>query len=82
MFLRTKTRMKNGKTHRYFSVVENQRVGGPGRGGRLVVQRELLHLGELNDAQHAGWLRAIEAIYEDGSAGLDSDSPTFPIRLF
>jgi hypothetical protein len=74
MFLRTKTRKKNGKVHRYFSVVENQRVGGPGRGGQRVVQRELLHLGELNDAQHAGWLRAIEAICVDGPCGVGQKS--------
>jgi len=59
MFLRMKTRTKDGKTHRYWSVVENRRV----RGGR-VVQRQVLYLGELNDAQHAGWVRAIEA-FED-----------------
>jgi hypothetical protein len=33
------------------------------RGGR-VVQRQALYLGELNDSQHAGWVRAIEA-FED-----------------
>jgi len=32
MFLRAKIRKKDGKVHRYFSVVENQRV----RGGRVV----------------------------------------------
>ena len=57
MFLRAKTRTKDGKTHRYWSVVENRRV----RGGR-VAQRQVLHLGELNDAQCAGWVRTIEAL--------------------
>jgi hypothetical protein len=28
MFLRSKSRQKNGKPHRYWSVVENKRVGG------------------------------------------------------
>jgi len=28
MFLRQKIRKKDGKRHRYFSVVENQRVAG------------------------------------------------------
>ena len=37
MFLRSKKRWKDGKTHRYFSVVENRRV----RSGR-VVQRQVL----------------------------------------
>jgi len=57
MFLRSTTRKKDGKFHRYWSVVENRRVGR----GR-VVQRTLLYLGEINDAQHAGWLRAIETL--------------------
>lgn len=57
MFLRVKERKKNGKIHRYWSIVENRRVGD----GR-VVQRHLLYLGELNDAQRAGWIRAVEAL--------------------
>ena len=55
MFLRAKSRTKDGKTHRYWSVVENRRVA---RGG--VVQRQVLYLGELNDNQRAGWVRTIE----------------------
>jgi len=57
MFLRAKTRKKDGKTHRYWSVVENKRVSG----GR-VVQRQVLYLGELNDAQRAGWVRTIDGL--------------------
>ncbi|UJS20085.1 MAG: IS1634 family transposase [Candidatus Brocadia sp.] len=57
MFLREKTRTKDGKTHRYWSVVENRRVSG-----RRVVQRQVLYLGELNDNQRAGWIRTIEAV--------------------
>lgn len=57
MFLREKLRKKDGKTHRYWSVVENRRTGG----GR-VVQRQVLYLGELNDNQRAGWVRTIEAV--------------------
>ena len=57
MFLRAKTRRKDGKDHRYWSVVESRRV----KGGR-VVQRQLLHLGELNDGQRAGWVRTIEEL--------------------
>ncbi len=55
MFLREKSRTKDGKTHRYWSVVENHRVGGG-----CVVQRQVLSLGELNDNQRAGWVRTIE----------------------
>jgi len=56
MFLRAKSRTKDGKAHRYWSVVENRRVAGGG-----VVQRQVLYLGELNDNQRAGWVRTIEA---------------------
>jgi hypothetical protein len=47
MFLRATIRKKDGKEHRYFSVVENRRVGR----GR-VVQRHVLYLGEINDSQN------------------------------
>src|ERR1700732_3478601 len=50
MFLRCKVRRKDGKQHRYWSVVENTRVGG----GR-VVQRHVLYLGEINDPQEVAW---------------------------
>jgi transposase len=63
MFLRAKTRAKDGKTHRYWSVVENRRLSD----GR-VAQRQVLYLGELNDAQRAGWVRTIEALIRPGSA--------------
>jgi transposase len=56
MFLKVKSRTKDGKTHRYWSIVESRRV----HGGRMI-HRQLLYLGELNDAQHAGWIRTIEA---------------------
>jgi len=61
MFLREKIRKKDGKRHRYFSVVENRRVVG----GR-VVQRHLLNLGEINDSQELAWRRSIE-VFEDGA---------------
>ena len=48
MFVRCKKRFKDGKEHRYWSVVENCRVSG----GR-VVQRQVLYLGEINDSQRA-----------------------------
>ena len=62
MFLRAKSRTKDGKTHRYWSVVENRRVS---RG--CVVQRQVLYLGELNDNQRAGWVRTIEAFWGEDS---------------
>ena len=62
MFVRCKTRRKDGKEHRYWSVVENVRV----RGGR-VVQRQVLYLGEINDSQRAAWCRTIEVL--EGKSG-------------
>ena len=59
MFLRHKTRHKDGKKHRYWSIVENRRVSG----GRTV-QRHVLCLGEINDAQRAAWYQSIEALDE------------------
>jgi len=59
MFLRYITRKKNGKEHRYWSIVENRRVAR----GR-VVQRHVLYLGEINTVQEKDWERSIE-IFED-----------------
>lgn len=59
MFLRATIRKKDGKEHRYWSVVENQRVGG----GR-VVQRHVLYLGEINDTQELAWRKSIEVMEE------------------
>jgi transposase len=61
MFLRHKLRRKDGKLHRTWSIVENRRVSG----GRTV-QRHVLYLGEINDAQRAAWCRTIEAFDESG----------------
>jgi hypothetical protein len=57
MFLRAKTRLKDGKEHRYWSIVENRRT----QGGR-VVQRQVLYLGEINDGQRASWCKTIEVV--------------------
>ena len=59
MFLRATTRKKDGKEHRYFSVVENRRVSG----GR-VLQRHVLYLGEINSSQELAWRRSIEVLDE------------------
>lgn len=61
MFLRSNSRIKDGKTHVYWSVVENRRVAG----GRIV-QREVLYLGEINDSQQAAWRKTIEVFDEAG----------------
>ena len=59
MYLRCNRRIKDGKEHRYWNIVENKRCGG----GK-VVQRQVLYLGEINDSQHQAWCRVIEAVDE------------------
>ena len=59
MFLRVTNRRKNGKDHRYYSVVENRRV----RGGKHI-QKTLLYLGEINDSQKASWIKTIDTLEE------------------
>jgi transposase len=59
MFLRSKTRVKDGKDHRYFSVVENRRlITG------TVAQRTVLYLGEINDSQETAWRKSLEVFDE------------------
>ena len=65
MYLRFTRRLKDGKEHRYWSIVESKRCAG----GK-VVQRPVLYLGEINDSQCDAWCRVIEAF--------DEDSPTSP----
>ena len=59
MFLRSIQRKKDGKSHRYFSVVENRRL----QSGR-VAQRRVLYLGEINDSQQEGWRKTLEIFDE------------------
>ena len=66
MFLRVNIRRKNGKPHRYFSVVENRRVGGGGGGHS--VQRQVLYLGEINDSQRDAWRKTLAVFDEDRQA--------------
>jgi transposase len=60
MFLRSTNRKKDGKDHRYFSVVENQRVGAD-----KTVQRTVLYLGEMNDTQQAAWRKTLDVFDEN-----------------
>ena len=55
MFLRRNRRLKDGKQHEYWSVVENRRLSD----GR-VVQRQVLYLGEINASQREAWRKTIE----------------------
>jgi transposase len=61
MFLKAHARFKDGKRHVYYSLSESLRVNR-----KRVVQRTVLHLGELNTTQVERWQRTIEAIQEDG----------------
>jgi len=60
MFLRVNQRKKNGKLHRYWSVVESRRLasGNP-------AQRQALYLGEINDSQEAAWRKTIAVFDEE-----------------
>jgi len=59
MFLRYTNRKKDGKDHRYFSVVENRRVSS----GKTV-QRTVVYLGEINDTQQTAWLKTLDVFDE------------------
>jgi transposase len=60
MFLRSTSRKKDGKDHRYFSIVENRRLSGD-----RAVQRTVLYLGEINDQQQAAWRKTLEVFDEE-----------------
>jgi transposase len=68
MFLRSTNRRKDGKDHRYFSVVENRRVSG----GKTV-QRTVLYLGEINDRQQAAWRKTLD-VFDEGEQRFTSMS--------
>jgi len=60
MFLRSTNRKKDGKEHRYFSIVESHRLSS----GQMA-QRTVLYLGEVNDQQAAAWRKSLEVFDED-----------------
>ena len=63
MYLKRNRRLKDGKEHVYWNIVESKRCAG----GK-VVQRQVLYLGEINDGQRESWSRVIEA-FERGRNG-------------
>ena len=88
-FLRATIRRKDGKEHRYWSLVESKRVSG----GR-VVQRHVLYLGEINSSQELAWRKSIEVLEEgadrprslalfpeDRCEGVLPDAPVVRLRL-
>ena len=56
MYLKCHNRRKDGKLHRYWSIVESYRLANG-----VSAKRQVLYLGEINDTQKAGWCRIIEA---------------------
>ncbi len=76
MFLRCTRRVKDGKAHEYWNLVENRRLAD----GR-VAQRQVLYLGEINASQREAWRKTIEvcdegrrrqvALYPSGSMRCD-----------
>ena len=60
MFMRSIPRKKNGKLHRYYSVVENRRLADGS-----VSQRQLLYLGEINSSQEAAWRKSLAVFDEE-----------------
>jgi hypothetical protein len=71
MFLRSTNRRKDGKDHRYFSVVENRRLPG----GKTA-QRTVLYLGEINDQQQAAWRKTLE-VFDESEQRLTTVSARF-----
>ena len=61
MFLKTHRIFKDGKHHIYYSLCESLRVSR-----KRVLQRRVLHLGELNTTQLERWQRTIEVVEEGG----------------
>jgi len=61
MFLRCTRRVKDGKVHEYWNLVENRRLAD----GR-VAQRQVLYLGEINANQREAWRKTIE-VHEHGT---------------
>jgi hypothetical protein len=62
MFLRSHQRVKDGKPHEYFSLVETVRTPSGPR------QRTLCYLGELNGSAQSRWLKTIEVFNEQGES--------------
>jgi transposase len=60
MHLKVHRRKKDGKEHRYFSIVESRRVSR-----QRVVHRTVVYLGEINDSQQAAWRKTLEVFDEN-----------------
>lgn len=76
MFLKTHERRKDGKAHRYYSLVESVRTT---RGPQ---HRTLAYLGELNGTSEAAWRRTISVFNHEGTEHqlelFAADTPSLP----
>jgi transposase len=76
VFLKVHHRSKDGKDHRYYSLVESVRTS---RGPQ---HRTLAYLGELNGSSESAWRRSIAVFNGEGTETqlelFASDSPTVP----
>ncbi len=70
MYLKCRRRIKDGKEHRYWNVVESVRT----RHG--VSKRQVFYLGEINDCQRAQWCEALE--FFDAKDGSRRQMSLFP----
>jgi hypothetical protein len=61
MYLKRIRRLKDGKEHFYWNIVESQRCAGC-----KIIQRQVLYLGEINGSQREAWCRVIDA-FDEGS---------------
>jgi hypothetical protein len=59
VYLKVHRRNKDGKEHRYFSIVESRRVAR-----QRVVHCTVVYLGEINDSQQAAWHKTLEVFDE------------------
>lgn len=57
LFLRSHQRRKDGKVHKYWSLVENRRCAD-----QRIVQRHVLYLGALTPAQELSWEKTAQAL--------------------
>jgi transposase len=63
MFLKPNERIKDGKAHIYYTLNESTRISK-----QRVVQRTILHLGELTTSQHHRWRHTVDVINERSEA--------------
>jgi transposase len=71
MYLKCNKRKKDGKVHRYWSVLESYRL----HDGRSA-KRQVLYLGEINDSQKLAWCKTIDAF--EGKAKRPRQVALFP----